>query len=137
MKKTIKLNKYDDVFEVDYDWLNGKVKHLYEMSVEMFLNYYTYDDGEWLYCLYLIDQEEQQINYLTQQLQAGFSLFKKGRQEGILHQCTNRNYQYQFSYFDKKGAVGDIQKDTLKEMAKSINEYGFKLCSKEEMTIIT
>ncbi|WP_260287726.1 hypothetical protein [Peribacillus aracenensis] len=91
------------------------------MSLDVFLDSYTWDESEWLYIL---------IKQLMIRLKRGLSLFKKGDQEGILHASTNKKYKYQFIYFDQLGSIGDIQKNTLEEMAKSIYEYGFTPCLK-------
>ena len=130
--KTVTIDTYNESFNVPEYWLLANIE---QQTIEDFLSEYTWDEGEWLYSLYSMEQEEKEIKQLTVLLKQGYSLFKKGDQEGILHACS-KNKCYQFSYFDQHGAIGDIQEITLDDMAKKIYEYGFSLCSKEELHII-
>jgi len=45
--------------------------------------------------------------------------------EGFVHPDPTGQYKYQFSYFYKKGPIGDIKENTLEEMAERISEEGF------------
>lgn len=131
--ESITLYTYNGSFEVPRNWLKENVD---DMTLDDFLNSYTWDESEWLYILLSTDKEECEIKQLTHQLKEGISLFKKGDQEGILHACSSKYYNYQFSYFDQYGPVGDIQKNSLEEMAESIYRYGFTPCRKEYLKII-
>lgn len=128
----VTIDTYNNSFQVSEDWLLANTD---VQTVGDFLDTYTWDEGEWLYIQYSIEQEEKEINHLTVLLKQGYSLFKKKNQEGILH-ANSKDKGYQFSYFDQYGAIGDIQENTLEDMAKKIHEYGFRLCHKEEINII-
>lgn len=130
--KHVTINTYTDSFTVSNAWLN---RYIEEHDIDDFWDTYTWDDGEWIRLLYKAEQAEKEIHYLTQKLKQGYSLFKNGKKEGILH-VSSKGQGYQFSYFDAYGPIGDIQKNTLYEMARSIYQYGFKLCIKEDLTII-
>lgn|SRR5690625_3114411 len=132
-QKFITLCAYQWEFEVPKEWL---LKNITESNIDDFLNNYTWDESVSLYYEYAIHQRELNINNIIQHLKDGRTFFKKGKQEGIFHDCTYQNYKYQFSYFDKIGPVGDIQKNSIEEMARSIVEYGFEPCEKEELKII-
>jgi len=132
MKQTVELYTYDGTFEVETQWLENNIE---SMSLNEFLSTYTWDEGEWLHIMYSAEQDEKAIAHLAKQLKQGYSLFKNGKQEGILH-ASNKGYEYQFSYFDEYGAVGDLQENTLEKMARKIYELGFRLCDKSELKII-
>ena len=131
--KTITLITYTGEFEAPKKWLENNID---ERNLNEFINSYTLDESEWLYIEFSIEQEERDIKILTKMLEEGVSLFKNKKQEGVLHDCSYQNYKYQFSYFDQFGPIGDIQKNTLQEMAKSIIEYEFIPCEREELKII-
>lgn len=118
----IELHTYGEIVILPKEWLQANI----DESVNAFLNSYTWDEAEWLYILYSVEKEEREKTKLAILLKEGITTFGKGNQEGILHPCTRGNYKYQFTFFDKFGAVGDIQKNSLDEMASSIYEYGFK-----------
>lgn len=104
--KTIMINTYSDSFSVPQDWLLANIQ---EQTTDEFLDNYTWNEGEWLYVLYLMEKEEKEIQELTKLLKQGFSLFKKGNQEGIIHTNSKGN-GYQFSYFDQYGGLGIFKK---------------------------
>ena len=131
--REITINTYNDSFQVPENWLlaNADVQ-----TIDEFLDSYTWDEGEWLYILFKMEKEDEQVELLTEKLKQGYSLFKKDdNQEGIVH-INSKESGYQFSYFDRFGAVGDFQAQMLEEMAKKIVEYGFWLCSKNDLQII-
>lgn len=131
--ESVTLDTYNGSFKAPKEWLKENIN---DMNLDDFLNSYTWDESEWLYTLFSMEKEEKEIKQLIRKLQKGISLFKKGEQEGILHACSYKYYTYQFSYFDEYGPIGDIRKNTLGEMAKSIYEYGFTPCTKEYLQII-
>lgn len=129
----IKLHSYTGTFEVPKEWLLNKIG---KTTIDDFLNTYTWDESQWLYMEYSIDQEEIKINNFIQLLKDGKTFFRRGKLEGIFHLCTYKNYKYQFTYFDGYGPVGDFQRNSIEEMAKSIAEYGFEPCSKYDLRFI-
>ena len=87
----------------------------------------------------VVMEEEKNLQSLLTQLKNGAIHFRHlfFNQEGIIHPCTEQEYQYQFTYFDQKGPVGDFRRNTLEEVAKSIREYQFQPCSVEEFQFIS
>src|SRR5699024_989844 len=112
--KTVMINTYNGAFEVDRDWLIQQISQ----PLDNFLSTYTWDDGAWLKLNYNAYQANEEIKQLTTLLKQGYSLFKNGNQEGVLH-ISSKGNGYQFSYFDQYGAIGDVQKSSLAEMARS------------------
>lgn len=131
---TVRVHTYSEVFEVPEKWLleNTKAK-----SVQEFQDTYTWDEGEWLQILYQTDVRDFNIGILETQLKEGHRLFKNEdqTQEGLVHDSTKFK-GFQFSYFDSLGAVGDLQTDTLDEMAAKLYDNGFDVCSLGHTKII-
>jgi len=84
-----------------------------------------------------IEKEEKELKELENQLLIGHvSFIHKNGQEGVYHPSTYKEYKYQFSYFDHKGAVGDFKRNSLQEVARGIKEYGFEACKENELSLI-
>jgi len=130
--KTLLINTYNETFEAPEDWILANTE---AETTNEFLNTYTWDEGEWLYILYKMEKQDEEINDLKELLKQGYSLFKREDHEGILH-ASSKKTGYQFSYFDKYGAIGDIETTTLEEMAGKIYDYGFKPCHESQISII-
>lgn len=87
----------------------------------------------------IINENVEKVNEIAKSIKKGTVTFKHRslKQEGLLHPCTDPDYKYQFTFFDEKGAIGDCKRNTIEEMAKAINDYGFHVCLKEELRIIS
>lgn len=85
-----------------------------------------------------IQEEEQKIHTFIIRINAGENTFshKRNEQEGILHPCTVNDYKWQFSFFDSKGPIGDIRRNTIEEIARSIYEYGYEFCEPNKLVIL-
>jgi hypothetical protein len=59
------------------------------------------------------------------------------RQEGILHPCTKGTAIFQFSFFDELGPIGDFERNTWEEVAKSVVEYGFIPIEVEDLVFLS
>jgi len=132
--KTITLDTYNGEVQFPAEWLKNNME---DASLDDFLTTYTWDESEWLYIQFSMEQEEAKINKTLELLKNGKTFFRSHlKQEGIFHDCTYHDYKYQFSYFDRLGAVGDIKKNSMEEIAISIVEHGFEPCTKENLQII-
>jgi len=129
---TVTINTYHDSFQIPETWL---LENTDSQTTDEFLNTYTWDEGEWLYILYKIEQEDKEIASLIEKLKKGHALFKRENQEGILHD-SSKGEGYQFSYFDQNGPIGDFQTETLEEAARKIYEYGFQPCHSKNLKIV-
>lgn len=75
-----------------------------------------------------IQSNEDTLNKIYDSLLNGNTLFQHNslEQEGILHPDPSQKSQYQFSYFDKNGAIGHFTRNCLEEVARDILSYGFE-----------
>jgi hypothetical protein len=133
MQELVKLETYQGEFQVSKKWL---LNYISPNTINDFLNCYTWDESEWIFIEYSIYQTDLKIKDFILLLKEGKKVFKRGIVEGIVHTCTYKNYKYQFSYFDGYGAIGDIQKNSIEEIAKSIVEYGFEPCNEDDLKFI-
>jgi len=78
--------------------------------------------------------EDEIVDYLFN----GGTTFKSMtlNQEGIVTKSSKKEGFYQFTYFDDKGAIGDIERDCLKSLAKKINQMDFKICKINKLKIL-
>lgn len=56
----VTIDTYNNSFQVSEDWLLANTD---VQTVGDFLDTYTWDEGEWLYIQYSIEQEEKEINH--------------------------------------------------------------------------
>lgn len=66
-------------------------------------------------------------------------LFKQDKgfyKEGLVHPDSTGVSKYQFSFFDKYGPIGDFKRNTLKEVAEFIVEYGYIPMSEEDAQLL-
>lgn len=54
------------------------------------------------------------------------------QQEGIIHPSSKKDGALQFTYFDKYGAIGDLEAKNVKEMTDKLFDLGFSLCEEED-----
>src|SRR5690625_5597899 len=78
--------------------------------------------------------EDEIVDYLFN----GGTTFKSMtlNQEGIVTKSSKKEGFYQFTYFDDKGAIGDIERDCLKSLAKKIDRKSTRLCKINKLKIL-
>lgn len=87
----------------------------------------------WEQILKEVEREEKLKRELINAVKDGERCFNllSLEQEGIVHPSSKKEGSLQFTYFDSKGAVGDLESSTIKELVNKIVELGFMLCTKE------
>ncbi|MED4284863.1 hypothetical protein P4679_23350 [Priestia megaterium] len=81
----------------------------------------------------------ENYNRIYHSLINGGFVFKQDKgfyREGLVHPDSTGLHKYQFSFFDKYGPIGDFKKDTLKEVAESIVEYGYIPMLEEDVQLL-
>jgi len=87
---------------------------------------------------YLGTLNEQYEQVILKYLLDGNKTFKSSslKQEGFVSVSAKANNLYQFTYFDNKGAVGDMLAKDFETLAKKINNMGFYICHHDDLEIL-
>lgn len=87
---------------------------------------------------HLVTLNERYEHVIYEFLLDGGRTFKSRslKQEAFVSKSAKVKDVYQFTYFDSKGAVGDLLADNFKVLAKGINEMGFLICHNDELKIL-
>ncbi|MGJ9459929.1 hypothetical protein [Oceanobacillus sp. CF4.6] len=88
----------------------------------------------WQYIMKCVEQDEQLKMKMEEAIKEGTKTFRHTslQQEGIIHPSTKQEAVIQFTYFDKYGAVGDLESESGKEMTDKIFNLGFSFCEVED-----
>ncbi|QJX80016.1 hypothetical protein [Priestia megaterium] len=81
----------------------------------------------------------ENYNCIYHSLINGEFVFKQDKgfyREGLVHPDSTGVSKYQFSFFDKFGPIGDFKRDTLKEVAESLVEYGYIPMLEEDVQLL-
>lgn len=88
----------------------------------------------WQYIMKCVEQDEQLKMEMEKAIKEGMRTFHHTslQEEGIIHPSTKKEGVLQFTYFDKYGAVGDLEAEGEKQMTDKIFDLGFSLCEEED-----
>lgn len=84
-------------------------------------------------------EDIENYNQIYRSLINGEFVFNNGKRfyrEGLVHPDSSGVYKYQFSYFDKKGPIGDFKRNTLMEVAESLAENGYAPMLEENVQLL-
>lgn len=91
-------------------------------------------DDLWEEILLSVEKSKSDIEKISIELKKGVVTFKNDlfNQEAIVHPSSKKVNVFQFTYFDKHGAVGDFEASSIEQLAEKIHEYGFESCEKKD-----